>query len=61
MDRLERIEAELSELKKGVETLLHAFKLDGSRSFKELQLEAKKVLQLKELKRMKRGDKIRRS
>jgi hypothetical protein len=41
MDRLERIEAELS--------------------FKELQLEAKKVLQLKELKRMKRGDKIRRS
>jgi hypothetical protein len=58
-DRLERIEQELAELRKDMKLLLHTFKLDGSRSFKDLHIEAKKVLELKELKRRKRGEKIK--
>ncbi len=58
-DRLEGIEHELAELRKDIKTLLHAFKLDGSRSFKDFQTEAKKVVELKEMRRRKRGDKIK--
>lgn len=60
-EKLERIEQELSELRKGMDMLLHAFKLDGSKSFRELQVEARQILEMKEIKRRKRGDKISRS